>query len=94
MVETKINISELKSEGNDIIKNLTEFLKEKVKTETEATLDAIVLKGEGKSISKKHLRVLIKRFLHQNELKDYYRVISDKENALMIKERKIGEEQE
>ena len=37
MTEAKINISELKSEGSDIIKDLTEFLKEKTKAEVDGS---------------------------------------------------------
>jgi hypothetical protein len=93
MVETKINISEFKGEGSDIIKNLTEFLKEKTKAEVEATIDSIIVKGEGKSASRTYLRVLLKKFLHKNELKDAFRVIGMAENTLMIKEKKIAEEE-
>jgi hypothetical protein len=94
MEETKINISELKSEGSDIIKELTEFLKEKTNAEIETTTDALTVKGEGKNLSRKYLRVLLKKFLHKKELKDTFRLIADKENALMIKEKKIVEEEE
>ncbi|NWG10620.1 60S ribosomal protein L22 [Candidatus Bathyarchaeota archaeon] len=94
MVETRINISELKSEGSEVINQLTDFLKEKAKVEVETTADAIIVKGEGKNVSKKHLRILLKRFLHQNELKDYFRVIGEKENTLMVKEKKTAEEEE
>jgi hypothetical protein len=93
MAETRINISELKSEGSDLIKQLTEFLKEKTKAEVETTVDAIIVKGEGKNVSKKYLRVLLRKFLHKNELKDYFRVIGDEENTLMVKEKKIAEEE-
>jgi hypothetical protein len=92
--ETKINISELKSEGSDIIEELAEFLKEKTKAEIETTGDALTVKGEGKNLSRKYLRVLLKKFLHKKELKDAFRLIADKENALMIKEKKIVEEEE
>jgi hypothetical protein len=93
MTETRINISELKGEGSDLIKELTEFLKEKTKVEVEATIDAIIVKGEGKSVSRTYLRVLLKKFLHKNELKDYFRVIGKEENTLMIKEKKTAEEE-
>ena len=93
MAETRINISELKSEGSDLIKEMAEFLKEKTKAEVETTVDAIIVKGEGKNVSKKYLRVLLRKFLHKNELKDYFRVIGDEENTLMVKEKKIAEEE-
>lgn len=93
MVETRINISELKGEGSDVIKKLTEFLKEKTKVEVEATTDTIIVKGEGKSVSRTYLRVLLRKFLHKNELKDYFRVIGVEENTLMVKEKKVAEEE-
>lgn len=93
MVETKINISELKGEGSDIIKELAEFLKEKTKAEIETTTDEIIVKNEEKTVPKKYLRVLLRKFLYQVELKDYFRVISGKENVLTVKEKKISKEE-
>jgi hypothetical protein len=93
MAETRINISELKSEGSDLIKELVDFLKEKTKAEVETTVDAIIVKGEETDVSKKYLRVLLRKFLHKNELKDYFRVIGDEENTLMVKEKKTAEEE-
>lgn len=92
MVEVKINISELKSEGEDVIKELVGFIREKTNAEVDTATDFITVRGEEKNVSKKYLRVLLKKFLHQIELKDYFRVISY-ENSLMIKERKIAEEE-
>jgi len=92
MAETKIDISELKREGSDVIKELAELLKEKTKAEIETTTNSIIVKGEGRNVSKKYLRVLLRKFLHQVELKDYFRIIGGKENILTIKEKKIEEE--
>ena len=92
MVETRIDISELKSEGSDIIKELAEFLEEKTKSEVETATNEIIVKGEGKSISKKYLRVILRKFLHRIELKDYFRVIGGRENTLIVKEKKMAEE--
>jgi hypothetical protein len=36
--------------------------------------------------------VLVKKFLHKQELKEYYRVISGDEGILKVKERKLYEE--
>jgi hypothetical protein len=93
MSEMRVDISELKSEGSDLIKELAEFLKEKTKVEVETATNEIIVKGEEKVIPKKYLRVLLRKFLHKTELKDYFRVISSKENTLTIKERKISEEE-
>lgn len=92
MVEMIIDISELKSEGSDIIKELAEFLKEKTKAEVETATNEITVKGEEKTISKKYLRVLLRKFLHRIELKDYFRVIGGRENTLIVKEKKTAEE--
>ena len=92
MTELKVDISELKSEGEDLIKELVEFLKEKTNTEIDTTTDSIIVKNEEKTIPKKYLKVLLKKFLHKTELRDYFRVIGDKENSLVVKERKIAEE--
>jgi len=93
MTEIKINISELKKEGEDVIKELAEFLKEKTKGEVETATDSVIIKGEGKIVSKKHVRLLLRKFIYKVELKDYFKVISSEENALMIKEKKTAEEE-
>ena len=93
MTEAKINISELKGEGSDVIKELTEFLKEKTKAEVDAGVNEITVKAEGKAVSRLYLRALLRKFLHRKELKDYFRVIGGKENTLIIKEKKIAEEE-
>jgi hypothetical protein len=93
MVETKINISELKGEGSDVIKELGDFLKEKTKAEVETTTDSIIVKGEGKHASRAYLRVLLKKYLHQTESKEFFRVIGGPENTLIVKEKKISEEE-
>jgi hypothetical protein len=92
-METRINISELKSEGSDLIEELAEFLKEKTKTKVELETDEIVVKSEDKAFSRQYLRVLLRKFVHKKELKEYFRVIGGKEGALIVKERKISEEE-
>ena len=46
---------------------------------------------KGQVASRDYLRVLLKKFLHREELKEEFRIISGKENSLVIKERKIVE---
>ncbi|MBS7615713.1 60S ribosomal protein L22 [Candidatus Bathyarchaeota archaeon] len=93
MVKIKIDISELKSEGDETIKELTDFLREKTGANVEKTADDVTVKSEEQGISKQYLRVLLRKFLHKTELKDYFRVIGGKENTLVIKEKKIPEEE-
>ena len=93
MVEMKIDASELKSEGKDVINELADFLKEKTGAEITTESKKVTVKGEGAAVSKKYLRVLVKKFLHKRELKDSFRVISDAEDTLKVKERKLYEEE-
>ena len=93
MTELRIDISEFKSEGNDVIKELAEFLKEKAAAEVESRTDEITVKGEEKTVSKTYLRVLLRKFLHKRDLKEYFRVIGGQEDTLTIKEKRIVEEE-
>ena len=93
MSEIRIDISELKSEGSDLIKELAEFIKQKTESEVETAMDEIIVKNEEENVKRRYLRVLLKKFLHKNELKDYFRVIGGKEETLVVKERKISEEE-
>jgi hypothetical protein len=93
MTETRINVSDLKSEGSNVIKELVSFVKEKTKAEVETTTDEIILKGEGGTTSRSYARVVLRKFLHQQGLRDYFRVIGGKEDCLVVKEIKIEEEE-
>jgi len=93
MVEVKIDASELKGEEKDVIKELAEFLKEKTSAEVTTESEKLTVKGEGAAVSRKYLRVLLKKFLHKHELKDYFRVIGGEEDTLKVKERKLAEEE-
>jgi len=93
-METKIVISDLKREGSDVVKELTTFLEEKTKAKAEIGIDDITMKGEREeAASRTYLRVLLRKFLHRKELKDYYRVIGGKDNILVVKEKKAEEEE-
>lgn len=94
MAQIKIDVSELKSEGNEVIEKLAEFLKEKTGVKIETTSNQIMVGSEEEYASKQYLRLLLRKFLHKNELKDYFRVISEKEDTLKVKERKIPAEEE
>ena len=93
MAETKIDISELKDEGSDVIKDLTAYLKEKTNAKVEAGGNEIVVKGEEPNVSRTYLRVLLKKFIHKKELKEHFRVIGGKENTLIVKGKKVPEEE-
>jgi len=68
-------------------------MKEKTGAEVTQVSNKVTVKGEGKVVSKKYLRVLVKKFLHKQELKNYYRIISGDEDTLKVKERKLYEEE-
>jgi hypothetical protein len=91
MVEIKVNASELKGEEKKLIQKLADFLKEKTSGEVTTESEIVTVKGEGEALSKKYVRVTIKKFLHKQELTEHFRVIGDEE-MLKIKERKLQEE--
>jgi hypothetical protein len=95
MPKIMINISELRGIDDKSVKDLAEFLEGKVEAKVEVTSGEIILNYEkGKKVpSKAHLRVLLRKFLHQAELKEDLRVILGKENVFIIKERKHVEEE-
>ena len=93
MVEMTIDASGLKGERSELVKELVDFLKEKTSAEVTADSKNIIVKGEGEAVSKKYLRVLLRKFLHKKELKESFRVIADKENMLKVKERRLNEEE-
>jgi len=92
-----VEITELRGkEGDETVKELAELLESKVNAKVDVTSGGIILNYEEKKkpASKAYVRVLLRKFLHQAELKDRFRVIAGKENALIIKERKPREEEE
>ena len=92
MSATKIDISELHSKYGSEAKKLAEFLEEKLQAKIDASDREITFKAKEKgkefTVSKEHLRVLLKKFLHQQDLKEEFRVITGKEGILTLKERK------
>jgi hypothetical protein len=92
MVEMKVNASELKGDETKLIEKLADFLKEKTGGEVATEAKTLTVKGEGEALSKKYVRVTLKKFLHKHELSESFRVISNEENTLKIKKRKLQEE--
>jgi hypothetical protein len=93
MVEIIVDASELKDEGKKVIQGLADFMKEKTGAEVTNESNKLTVKGEEAAVSKKYLRVLVRKFLHKQELKEYFRVISGDEDTLKVKERKLSEEE-
>jgi hypothetical protein len=93
-LEIKVNASEIKKEKDNVVKSLVDFLKDKTSADVTADAEMITVKGEGDAVTKKYIKVLVKKFLHQQDLKESFRVIMDEENTLKVKERRLYEDQE
>ena len=93
MASTKIDIGEMRDKYGEEIKKLSEFLEGKLKTKIDVVDREMTLKptAKGAVASKDYLRVLLRKFLHKEELKEEFRIIAGKENTLVIKERKLIE---
>jgi hypothetical protein len=97
MSKIVVEISELKgNDGDEAVNDLKKFLEDKMGAKVEVTSGEIILQSEEKTKipEKSHIRVLLKKFLHQAELKDVFRVIAGKENVFVIKVKKAAIEEE
>lgn len=92
MVEIKVNASELKGDESKLFEKLSDFIKDKTSGDISNDGKTVTIKGEGAAITKKYIKVTVKKFLHKHELTETFRVIADEENTLKIKERKLDEE--
>ena len=84
-----IDVSELRSFDGQSAKDLADFLESRldgtvVLAKKEVTLEF----DEGKGTSRSCLRLLLRKFLHREDLKEDFRVISGGENIFIVKERK------
>jgi hypothetical protein len=93
-VEMKVDASELKDEKQDLISKLADFLKEKTGGEVSTASEMVTIKGQGEALSKKYIRITVKKFLHRHELTESFRVIGGEENLLKVKQRITGEEED
>jgi hypothetical protein len=92
-VEMEVDASELKGDETKLLEKLADFLKEKTGGEVTTNAKAITIKGQGAALSKKYIRVTLKKFIHKHDLTEQFKVIADEENTLKIKERKLPEEE-
>jgi len=92
-VEMKIDASELKGDEKDLISKLVDFLKDKTGGEVAEVSEVVTVKGQGEALSKKYIRITVKKFLYKHELTERFRVIGDKDR-LKIKMRRLGEEED
>jgi len=86
-----IKISELRGKNDENVNDLAEFLEGKVDAKINVAGGEITLNFEaGRKVpSKAYVRVLLRKFLHKAELNEKFRVISEKGNVFIIKERRI-----
>ncbi len=92
MVEMKVDTSDLKGDEAKLIDKLADFLKEKTGGEVATEAKILTVKGEGEGLSKKYVRITLKKFLHKHQLTELFRITSQEENNLKIKKRKLEEE--
>jgi len=88
-----IEISELRSRYKETVKKLAEFLESKLGVKIDVSDRELRAKFEKGAVSRAYLRVLLRKFLHREDLKEEFRVISGSEGALVIKERKFISEE-
>jgi hypothetical protein len=69
MPELRVDVSDLKSESSNLIKELVIFLEEKANVKVETTANEIIVKGEEEAISRNGLRALLKDFLQKVSVK-------------------------
>jgi translation initiation factor 1 (eIF-1/SUI1) len=93
-LEIKVDASELKKEKGDVVKQLADFLKDKTSADVTTDAQEVTVQGEGDAVTKKYVKVLLKKFLHKQELKESFRVIMEKDNTLKINERRLYETEE
>ena len=88
-----IDVSDLRNYEGNCVKDLANFLEKRLDgTVTAAKKEVILAFEEGKEASRSCLRLLLRKFLHQADLKEELRVISSGENSFTIKERKMYSE--
>jgi len=90
-----VDVSELRSAYSKEAEELEKFLKDKIKAKIDVADREITLNpgDKGEIPSKEYLRVLLKKYLHKADLREEFRVIAGKENTLIIKGRKLAEEE-
>ena len=88
-----IDVSDLRSYEGEYVKDLASFLEKRLDGTVAATKKEVTLEfEEGKEASRSCLRLLLRKFLHQADLKEELRVISGGESSFTIKERKVYSE--
>jgi len=88
-----VDVSELQSFDNECVKLLEDFLNGRLDANVGASKNEVTMDfEEGKEASRSCLRLLLRKFLHKEALKEDFRVISGGENSFIVKERKTFSE--
>jgi hypothetical protein len=84
-----VDVSELQSFDDECVKLLADFLEGKLDASIVASKNEVSMEfEEGKEASRSCLRLILRKFLHKEALKEDFRVISGGENSFILKERK------
>ena len=90
MSSVVVDVSDLRGYEGDYAQDLVTFLEERLEVTVASAKNEITLEfeEEKEAPSRKDLRLLLRKFLHREYLKENFRVISGGENVFRIKERK------
>lgn len=84
-----VDVSELQSFDKECVKLLADFLGVRVEAIVVPAKNEVTMNfEEGKEVSRSCLRLLLRKFLHKEDLKEDFRVISGGENSFVVKEKK------
>lgn len=93
MSEIVVQANDLKYEGEKKIEELARFLEDKLGVSVEAGGGQLRMRFEEQEQlpSRDYLRLVLRKYLHQSDLKERFRVISGKERSYVIKQRRGAE---
>lgn len=84
-----VDVSELQSFDDECVKLLSDFLESRLEANVVASKKEVTMEfEEGKEASRSFLRLLLRKFLHKEALKEDFRVISGGINSFIVKEKK------
>lgn len=90
MSEITVNASDLKYAGEKKIEELVKFLEDRLGVSVEAKGGELKIRFEKQEQPPRrdYLRLVLRKYLHQSDLKERFRAISGKEGSYVIKERR------
>jgi hypothetical protein len=93
MSSVVIDVSDLRGYEGDYVQALEDFLKNRFEVAVDSTKNKVTLEfDEEKEVpSRSQMRLILRKFLHREYLKEDMRVISGGENAFIIKDRRQRE---